>query len=544
MREKGKQNLAANPLRYARRLFLDSNLRPPPDGELSDLVASAGQHLTDEDLTRLLAAQKRFDGPVTMLETGEVVEHYRLRRTFKLLPEYMQAASVAGLTYKQANAVLHKYFTSEPYEFNDPSLLIHLLGRAYRQAAASGVKISQSIGTFKKMIALGAKSGVVDGNVYAFTIALRLGLSVDQACRIVMRIPEAEGGAAGYPVPHFNDAIKSMLPARVNPDLVVEAFDVLGGDRPWMNMGDYQGFKQLMTYGCPILGITPNEMLAKFVARAKNRRRRTPLLETVASKIESDQNDCVTVSHPRDRYFTETSGKLEHAAQPYRNQRSLNDGIRDLETLAIASHGDWDEVGMGMWVFDPASSTWYSLGGELELPGMANILSGRANYVRHNFVRYDISELSATPLLFHVNPEGLDSFIAPSRESMAFPRLRDNITKFLTATPSRADYETAAELLKGSHHSVPLRSFIAHKLGVTEFSYPADIERIEDMKVRARDIRDQVMVECDPLDIVINYGFETLPFVQRLMGELNSRLPQGFGIVMYPTGKQYTPSMR
>ena len=71
------------------------------------------------------------------------------------------------------------------------------------------------------MIKLSAEEGVIDATFYAFSILMRLGLSVDQACKLVMKLPEADGSLSGYAFPQFNDAIKSMLPAKVNPDLVV-----------------------------------------------------------------------------------------------------------------------------------------------------------------------------------------------------------------------------------------------------------------------------------------------------------------------------------
>jgi hypothetical protein len=59
------------------------------------------------------------------------------------------------------------------------------------------------------MIKLGAEAGVIDGCFYSFSNLIRSGLSVEQACKTVMIIPEREGSASGYPMPHFNDAVKS-----------------------------------------------------------------------------------------------------------------------------------------------------------------------------------------------------------------------------------------------------------------------------------------------------------------------------------------------
>ncbi|MBI4016601.1 MAG: hypothetical protein HY363_02815 [Candidatus Aenigmarchaeota archaeon] len=526
-----------NPRMYAIQLFGVNDISPVPDSELTDLIATSSQYMKDGDLTKLLCALKKFDGPVTMMETDQKVEHWGLRNSLKQLPAYMEAAESAGLAYKQANGLLLHILHSEPYDFHQEDITISLMTRVYRRAAAAGVSIPDSYKFVKKMIKLGAKSGVIDGCFYAFSILMRLGLSVDQACKTVMRIPEAEGSASGYPFPYFCGAIKSMLPAKVNPDLVVEAFEYLGGERPWFNMSDYTGFKALMTFGCPSQGITPNELLAMFVTKARNGNKDTSLLEAVSSELNSDGEKPIALVS-ENRYFTETSGALEHFAQPYKNKRTLSQGVRDLEKLAVACEFKWEEVGEGMWIFDPEKQIWYSLGGELELPSMGQVLSRTADRVRHNFLAYDISELSSTPFLFHVHPGALESFIAPPRDSMSYPQFRDDITKFLTATPRRADYGVVAEFLKISKRQVPTRSFIVHALGTTEFTYPHRIVKLEEMKETSRDIRDQVMLRFN----VNNYlsrndvSHNKFDLVQRLIHDLEEMLPESFNVILHPVG--------
>ncbi|MBN2053058.1 hypothetical protein JW756_06140 [Candidatus Woesearchaeota archaeon] len=535
-----KRNKPENSNVYSLKIFRDNNLSPKPDSELTDLIAVSSQYLSDNDLARFLQFQKKFDGPATMMETGQKIEHWKLRSSLKRLPDYMKAAESAGLSYSQANELLVHMLKSEPYYFHNEDLTITLMTRAYRRVAEAGLRVSDAYDTVKDMITLGAKSGVIDGCFYSFSNLIRLGLSVEQACRTVMMIPEAEGSASGYPVPHFNDAVKSMMPAKVNPDLVVEAFEYLGGKRPWLNMGNYDGFRALMTFGCPTMGLTPNEMLSLFVTKARNGGKEIPVLEEVSKELDQHVDNKFIFN--KDRYFTEVQGELEHFAQPYQNKRSLNQGIRDLEKLAVASMHEWDEVEEGMWLFDPEKGIWYSFGGQLELPGMGDVLSGRAGSVRHKFIPYDISALSQTPFLFHVHPEGLDSFVSPPENSMAYPEFRDDLTKFMTATPSRADYGVVAQLLKGSRRKVPTRSFIAHALGVTEFTYPNDVTRLEEMKEKSRDIRDQVMLWFDIGDyvaVVCELSYSRLDLVQRLMRDLDRRLPLGFNLALYPAGTNF-----
>lgn len=524
-----KKDKPDNPREYSRQLFRENDLSPLPDSKLVDLISTVSQYMDDADLTKFLQAQKKCDGPVTMMETGETVQHYNLRKSLQLLPKYMVAAESAGLTYNQGNDLLLHMLHSNPYNSHEEDRTINLMTRVYQRAAEAGMSIPDSYKTVKKMIKLGAESGVIDGVFYAFSILMRLGLSVGQACKVVTKIPEAEGSASGYPFPHFNDAIKSMLPAKVNPDLVVEIFDILGGEGPWFNMGDYQQFKEMMTFGCPALGITPNEMLTEIVIKAR-KEGKTPSLEAVCEKLNTEEKTTIV---SEDRYFTKTSGTLEHAAQPYKNSRSLNQGIRDLEKLAVAKMYEWEEIGEGMWVFDPERKIWYSLGGKLEIPD--------ASRVRHKFLTYDISTISNTPFLFHVHPEAFDCFIAPSRDSMVYPELTDDLTKFLTATPSRADYGVVTELLKESKRKVSTRAFIAHALGVTEFTYPNNIAQLEKMKEKSRDIRDQTLLDFDLEGylMVNDFPVNRYDLVQNLIQDLNGRLPEGFQMILHPVGTNF-----
>jgi hypothetical protein len=155
---------------------------------------------------------------------------------------------------------------------------------------------------------------------------------------------------------------------------------------------------------------------------------------------------------------------------------------------------------------------------------MNEVMAGRAERVRHNFLPYDISALSETPFLFHAHPSAFDSFIAPPRESLVDPRLEEPIIRFLNATPSRADYKVVARLMKDAKTKVRPRSFIAHALGITEFTYPYDVSAIEKMGEQSRDIRDQSLLN-PPEEAFQLDGFE---FVSSMVRDLNTRLPQGF----------------
>lgn len=528
----------ANVREFAKKIFTTTGIAPQPDSELADLVANTSECFEDAELSQFLKAQKRFDGPVIMGETGETVEHYKLRRCLKELPEYIAAAEIAGLTYEQATEVLIHTLNSDRFKFSEVDVYIVLLARAFKIAGRLGINLGQHVDALKEIITFGGKEWGPEmaPSLYMIPIALRLGLSLEQAYKIFKKIDEVGSPATGYVTPHFNDALKSMLPAKVDPALVAEAFELIGDNNGYYS-GLYDFFKTMMTFGGPSRGMTPNELLALFVTRVETGKK-MPMLEA----RPGDQQEQKMIDIPKEKYFIENENDvLEHTALPYRTVKTLNAGVRDLEKLAVAQGHRWEEVGEGMWTFNPENKTWYSFGGQLETPSMEEVLAGRAERVRHNFFPYDLSKLAKNPYLFHVHPEDYDVFIAPPRESMVYPELRDDITKFLTATPSGADYGTVGELLKGSEAQVPTRSFISHALGITEFTYPNDATKLEEMKASSRNIRDQVMLEFDIKGYIRKHGqpVDHLHLVQSMIQALNEKLPKGFNIRLYPTGTDF-----
>lgn len=526
---------------FTQRMFATSGIEPQPDSELADLVAEASTRFEDGELSAFLQAQDRFDGPVTMMETGEKVEHYKLRECLKELPAFIANAETAGLTYEQAVDLLLHTLNTDRFKFSNVEQYILLLAKAFETAKKTGVNLGEHVDALKDIITFGGKSwGPEMGpSLYMIPIALRLGLSPEQACKIFKKIDEVGSPATGYVTPHFNDALKSMLPAKVDPKLVEEAFELIGDNNGYYD-GLYDFFKTIMTFGGPSRGMSPNELLALFVTRVKTGKN-IPLLE--AGEDGEQKREVADV--PKEKYFIENGNDtLEHTALPYRMTKPLNAGVRDLEKLAVANSRRWEEVGEGMWTFDPETQTWYSFGGQLETPSMEEVLAGRAERVRHNFLPYDLSKLSKNPRLFHVHPKAYDVFIAPPKESMTYPELTDDITKFLTATPSGADYGTVGELLKDSETQVPTRSFISHALGITEFTYPNDVAKLEEMKAQSRNIRDQVMLEFDVEKYIQEHGWpvDRTHLVQSMIQSLNEKLPEGFSLKLYPTGTDFENS--
>lgn len=146
------------------------------------------------------------------------------------------------------------------------------------------------------------------------------------------------------------------------------------------------------------------------------------------------------------------------------------------------------------------------------------------------------AHLTDQPNLFHVHPEDLEVMLRNPYDDFPSREYRDHATKFLSSTPSRADYALVAELMKNAKYEMQMpRSFIAHSLGVTEFTYPSDAESLEKMAVESRDIRDEAMLNFRWRDIMRRlFTIDELTVVTGLIDELNSRLHDGFSVKLTP----------
>jgi hypothetical protein len=490
------------------------------DLELKEQLEQCEPFFQGNDFIKFLKAQRRFNKqPVHVVkefrEEGELVYNFHLRHVLNNLPAYMKSSKKSGLTYEQGQDLLLHLFNGDRYDFTDKESDLLILTKSL--SVSQGDKtLPTNLDKVKKLMSSGVDSSGMGGSIYSFYLTSRLGIPVANASPMIVKAIENS-----YVAGPFNEALKSMLPAKPNPELAVEAFNMMNNDgmNHWTG-ADYKTFKHLMTFCLPASGLSIDSILAMFVSASKSQSKRK-MLEGVIEKRPTLPN--------KEKYFLPFEGRLEHFAQPYVTKRSLDEGLEDLARLATLSYNNWDEVGEGSFVFDPKSELWYSLGGELELPSMEEVLSGRAERVRHNFLPYDISDLSETPFLFHVHPEELDTFVKPREEDLTYPHLREHITKFTMATPSRADYRVVAQLMKNAKSEIKPRSFIFHKLGTTEFVYPYNIQAIEEMGEKARILRDQPLLNPPEHSLHLDES----QFVKVLIDDLNTKLPKGFALNLH-----------
>ena len=519
-------------------LFSENELLPSPDQKLTELVTENLKYFRKDELEDFLVADKRFNkGPVCVhYKNGkeEKVFWHHLRESLKKLPEYMQIAKSAGLQYETANELLQHTMSSVEYDHEQEYRTILLLTRALNQLT-NKEDLDPDIDMLKEMITVGGNANMQEECLDIFSTAKKIGLSTEQACEIIMELPQKDGKSSAYTFPYFSRALESFSVAKVDPNLLFEAFKLLGGKSPYSSQGNYQIFEILVTFGCPTNKITPNEMLEYFIKHAKitgSADVNIPLLKTFSDELNSvgqkSSDEVMSKKKETEDYFNKIDENLKFAALPYQTEKSLNRGVRDLGKLAIADvYREIEESGEGMWVFNPDTNIWYSLGGKLE------VTPGR---VRHNFVPYDISKLAKNPMLFHVHQEYLDIMIAPREKNLKSPFLKEKLTKFLLATPSRADYLTTAELTKRSDGVSHSKSHIVHPFGITEFCMPDDPVKIEEMVQKIGDIRDKVIAELDSNKNVANIKncLNTPEFIQELIEEQNKLLPEDFKIIFHP----------
>lgn len=507
------------------------------DSHLRGLFAQNIQALGEQPLARVVEALRRFNGPVTIMEmdgSERVDNNWHLRQVLQEIPRYTEASTRAGLTSEQTEGLLTHLLNSTPYDFERNERNISLLRRALEQEAEKDQRLTRKdIGRLRKMIALAGKYGVLPHTIQGYTTARRIGLSIQDSTEMVMRLSDADGALAGYTFGSFNEALSSLAIAPINPEVVKDTFARVGGRRPYYRQSLYRALEEMITFSCPSDKVSPQELLQGLLANLQEGED----IEAAMERYLSDKQkklpgvDRIVVYAPgeeRDRHFIPKPGRLELTALPYRTQLDLNEGVRDLEGIARARSHRWENIGEGMWVFNPDISMWYSLGGKTEV---------HPDRVRHNFVAYDAAQLSERPYMFHTHPEDLEVMLRNPYDDFPSREYRDHVTKFLSSTPSRADYSVVADTIERATSEIHPRSFIVHSLGITEFTYPNDLEKIKEIATKSRDIRDQAM---------LNFGWDYLhwrrdiidePTVARmLIDDLNKLLPEGFSIKLHAPG--------
>src|SRR5581483_5184286 len=470
---------------------------PSIDPELAVLGGVALELLGEATLDELVKAHQRFNVPVHIIQKdgSEAVDpNCYLKQLLGEIPAYTEAAKKSGMSSEQTGTLLLGTLNAIPTRWEKivrPYDNLTYLTEALDQDSPA-ILSEQDIESISGMIAIAGKYGVIPDSLYAYSIARKVGLTVSDSTELLSSLSNANGGLSSDSLGPFSGALKTLKFAGVDPELVKIVFAELGGNGSSYHSSAYQLFEEVITFSCPANHISPQALLESYYQnRLEGLSIRKFLSHYLAHHeqiVPGNKEEILLPNQERERYFNLKTGHLEHAPLPYRISRGFDEGLRDLERLAKASIYRGQEVAEGFWIFDPAAEVWYSLGGK------TSIASGK---VRHHFLLYDMSKLSSEPHMVHVHPQDYAVMIRPPQEAALSRECADLVTKFLSSTPSRADYAVVDEMLEYAATDTRPRSLIAHSLGITEFTYPHDRQKIKQIATEFRDIRDSVILNTD-----------------------------------------------
>jgi hypothetical protein len=537
-------------------IFQANGLEPLPDPELRDLLSVLSQHLAADDLAAYIVSVMRFDerpmhvtdshpGEYLLnLDVSRAVYWWHLRKDCAVIPRFMVAATTAGLSYAERVELLRAVVDTNRYDFGGVDGLIGDTADIIEMANKRGISFQSSLADFKRFLVEAKADGEVSRAFGIARLCMVAGMSVEQSLDIVQSI-YAGRGIAGYVFMGLWDELETLGHNGVGGDLIYEALKAAHAN----DIG-FQNLTTVLHVGTTQTSLSRREVFEKVVEVLTESRSAIgdhsgsrEIVATVADPLDWLANALMpavsgadyVVKEP-DKYFPEIGvEKLVHGVLPYRLERSLRDGLADLRELMNTSHAE------GAFVFDPASDTWFSLGGRTSLQ------SGRA---RHEFYPYDVSALSQTPVFVHTHPRNNEIFISPARDTLAFPQLQKKLVSFLTAMPSGADFGLLGELHRTSSKPVAINGLILTSQGITEFNAPSDAEDIEAFAGSFKFDKGEAIIDFDAAGYLAKHGIDEadFAFIERLMPAVTRKLPPGFEIALstfedFDFDRSYTSSV-
>lgn len=513
-------------------LFKLNNLTPLPDAELEELLRGVAHHLHKDDLAGYIAAVQRFDDrPVHVTETrpGEyladmensrIVHWWHLRRDLEVIPGFMDAAKQCGLNHAESVELLRAVVDTNRYDFGGVDGIIKATTDILDMAHKRGVGFRSSLEGFKGFLVEARRDGEVDRAFGIARLCMLAGMSVEQSLDIVQSIYDGPG-IAGYVFRDLYDELDALGAHSAGGELLYKALKAVhsnGIGFPNLTALVHAAATQTSFSHAEIFGKLVEGLAIEGSTGKRISDRAADPFARVANALLPSSRSAATPAKGVYDYFPEIGiEKLVHGVLPYRLARSLRDGFNDLRELMKTAHTE------GAWVFDPASETWFSLGGRTSLH------VGRA---RHEFVPYDVSALSSSPVFVHIHPQNNEVFISPNRDTLAFPQLQKKLVSFLTAMPSGSDFLLLSELAGGSAQPTEITGLIVTSQGITEFRTPHDAENMEAFAETFKFAKGEVMSEFDAAGYLDKHGIHEpdFAFVERLLPAVREKLPSGFEI--------------
>jgi hypothetical protein len=176
---------------------------------------------------------------------------------------------------------------------------------------------------------------------------------------------------AGNNATRLTDLFRTVAIAKVDPAVLKEAVQQVESNEYGPDKATaYMTLEETITMHCPPFGVSAEEFLRATIAcyRSGNPLQQS-LSAVIAARPEAGNGDTVASGAGPDpeSYFIDKPGELENAALPYHTQRSLHDGVRDLDRLTFADEHRDEVVSMGRWVYN-GNHRWYFYGRQDNLP--------------------------------------------------------------------------------------------------------------------------------------------------------------------------------
>lgn len=476
------------------------------DTDLDEPLRRSLEAVGPETTDALLAANAPYVGDPTDSANVAAVNKLLLDE----IPALAAASERAELPIAQATEIAtHAMASVDHPETDDPDRLLARVTQAIDSTAGSGLPPEAVVDELKGLVDNARDKDVVHAALRAFAAGRSAGLSVTDSVQITKDyIDTGNARLVGYNMWRFTDALGSLKAGGIDPELTKTVFRAMADIDLSVRDSVYTAFQKTVTFGCPYHNMTPTEMLKQFADK---------LQAGVDAKeaLERCRGDYQPSSPSRiiERRFTEKPGRLEHAALSYKTTLPLNEGIHDLAQLTEARLQHGETVAEGAWVFDPATSTWYSLGGESSVPTDAGI--------SHRHASFDISYLSATPYQFHIHPSDAG---------------RD-VDKLGFIFPTGADLAAIAQQCLHANRPMELRSFIQHPLGTTEVMYPdLDLDAVRRLSNRMDSLKSEFFASISPDENEVRRVAQQMgerEFANACVQALNRRLPVGFYIRLF-----------
>jgi len=498
------------------------------DPEVHQLASQAIEAVGPERLDHLLHTNERFrQSVVVQNEDGMAVEdpYYRDKRFMEELPDFADAATRAQVSPEQADDLLAHVLDSQRWPgIRHSDQATAAVTRVFDSAASTGEPMTDAeIARLKAIVTETAPEDQATKNLAAYAAARRAGMPPDVSADLIEEFNgSVNGRQAGYGGSYeFRQTLESLNRADVPPDVVRQVFSGVMAEHPETIRDALAALRTGITFGCLEREQNAREYMKDLAGRIQDGVSATEAIAQLATPPEGlAPGQRMPVRPPRE-YFGRQEGPLEHAAVPYQTERSFAAGMQDLQGLIGADPHRWQTMAEGAWIYDPASETWFSMGGETTV----------VNYTgHHRSTAYDVNKLSETPVSVHVHPRYM------GREPDIFGHM----------LPTPADYRAAADMRELAGGPVQLRSFIPNTLGVTEFTYPDNNAAVREVAERYAGVREQLNAELGSdqqvMAAVREMGHQGL--AQACLGYVNAALPPEFAIRLHPHDADFDRVLR